>query len=149
LEYYGADVLSNNFGNFFCIDLNNKTLPFKSKQFDAVSCTDVLEHLFHPLEMMREIKRVLKDDGVVLISLPNDKGLNQIFLNIFKKIPGYEDSVYGHHWRFSIKTAREFVEKEFHITNETPEFGPIFRKYLFFMKFKKFASAWFMFGIKK
>ncbi len=149
LEYYGVDVLNNNFDNYVRIDLNSKILPFKKTQFNAVTCTDVLEHLFYPLEMMREIKRVLKDDGVVLISLPNDKGFNQIFHDLFKEIDGYEDSIYGHHWRFSIKTAREFFKKEFKITKESSEFGPIFRRYLFFLKFKKFSSAWFMFGIKK
>jgi SAM-dependent methyltransferase len=149
LEYYGVDVLSNNFKNFVPIDLNNKTLPFKSKQFEAVNCTDVLEHLFYPLKMLQEIKRVLKDDGVVLISLPNDKGLNQLMLDLFMEIPSYDESIYGHHWRFSRKTAREFFEKEFKIIKESPEFGPIFRRYLFFMKFKIFSSAWFMFGVKK
>ncbi len=149
LKYYGVDVLCNNFENYVRIDLNSNILPFKSKQFDAITCTDVLEHLFYPLEMMKEIKRVLKDDGVVLISLPNDKGLNQIAVDLFKEIPSYEDSMYEHHWRFSIKTAREFVEKEFKVIKESPEFGPIFRRYLFFLKFKKFSSSWFMFGVKK
>jgi 2-polyprenyl-3-methyl-5-hydroxy-6-metoxy-1,4-benzoquinol methylase len=149
LEYYGVDVLSNNFENFVCIDLNSATLPFPNKQFDAITCTDVLEHLFYPFKMLQEIKRVLKDDGVVLLSLPNDKGLNQIFRDLFCEIRSYDDSVYDHHWRFSIKTAREFVEKEFQIIKESPEFGPIFRRYLFFLKFKKFSSAWFMLAIKK
>jgi 2-polyprenyl-3-methyl-5-hydroxy-6-metoxy-1,4-benzoquinol methylase len=149
LEYYGVDVLDNDFNNFIRIDLNSKLLPFKDKQFDAVNCSDVLEHLFHPLEMLKEIKRVLKDDGTVLISLPNDKGLNTIFLDLFGGIRSFEDSVYGHHWRFSIQSARDFFQKEFKIIEESPEFGPIFRKYLFFLKFRKFCSAWFMLGIKK
>ena len=149
LDYYGVDVLTNNFENYIRIDLNSKILPFKNKQFDAVNCSDVLEHLFYPLEMLKEIKRVLKDNGVVLISLPNDKGLNRIFLDLFSNIRSYEDTIFSHHWKFSIRTAREFFQKEFKIIEESPEFGPIFSKYLFFLKFRKFCSAWFMLGIKK
>ncbi len=149
LDYYGVDVLDNNFENYIRIDLNGKMLPFKSKTFDAVNCSDVLEHLFYPLEMLKEIKRVVKDDGVVLISLPNDKGLNRIFLDLFSDIRSYEDAIFDHHWRFSIQTARKFFQNEFKIIKELPEFGPIFSKYLFFLKLKKFCSAWFMLGIKK
>lgn len=149
LEYYGVDILTNNFKHYIRIDLNSKLLPFKDKQFDAVNCSDVLEHLFYPFEMLKEIKRVLKDDGFVLISLPNDRGLNRIFLDLFTDIRSFEDSVYDHHWRFSIHSARDFFQKEFKIIEESPEFGPIFSKYLFFLKFRKFCSAWFMLGIKK
>jgi SAM-dependent methyltransferase len=149
LDYYGVDVLINNFENYIRINLNSKILPFKNKQFDAVNCSDVLEHLFYPLEMLKEIKRVLKDDGVVLVSLPNDKGLNRIFLDLFSNIRSYEDTIFDHHWRFSIQTARKFFQNEFKIIEESSEFGPMFSKYLFFLKFRKFCSAWFMLGIKK
>jgi SAM-dependent methyltransferase len=149
LIYYGIDGLNQKIENYVFSDLNNGALPFKDRQFDAISCTDVLEHLFYPLETLREIKRVLKDDGIALISLPNDKGLNRMFLDLFIDIRSYEDSIYGHHWRFSIQTAREFFQKEFKIIEESPEFGPVFRKYLFLLKSKKFCSAWFMLGVKK
>jgi len=149
LEYYGIDGLRQNLQNYIFADLNNKGLPFKDKVFDAVNCSAVLEHLFYPLELLKEIKRVLKDDGVVLISLPNDKGLNRMVLDLFLDIRSYEDSVYGHHWRFSIKTARDFFQKEFEIIQEYPEFGPLFNRYLFFLKFRKFCTEWFMLGVKK
>src|SRR4030042_1962952 len=137
LEYYGVDALINNFENYIRVDLNSKILPFKNKQFDAINCSDVLEHLFYPSEILKEIKRVLKDNGSVLVSLPNDKGLNRIFVDLFSNIQSYEDAIFQHHWRFSIQRAREFFKKEFKITEESPEFGPIFRKYLFFLKFKR------------
>jgi len=149
VEYYGVDGLNQKLANYVFTDLNSKELPFKDKVFDAVNCSAVLEHLFYPLELLKEIKRVLKDDGVVLLSLPNDKGLNTIFVDLFLDIRSYEDSIYDHHWRFSIQTARDFFEREFKIIKECPEFGPVFKRYLFFLKFRKFCSEWFMLGIKK
>lgn len=46
-------------------------LPYKDKYFDVVISVDILEHLFDPEFVLAEIKRVLKDDGVALISVPN------------------------------------------------------------------------------
>lgn len=151
LVYFGADGLDNNFENYIQVDLNAiKRLPVEDKTFDAINCSAVLEHLFYPLELLKDMKRVLKDDGVMLVSLPNDKSLNTLFCQLFVDIKPYDDNIYGHHWRFSIKTAREFFEKEFKIIKEAPEFGPLFRKYLFFLtKFRSLATEWFMLGVKK
>jgi SAM-dependent methyltransferase len=48
-------------------------LPFESSSFQAVSCKAVLEHLREPLQAIREIHRVLKEDGIVFISVPHPK----------------------------------------------------------------------------
>ena len=45
--------------------------PFREKQFDAVLCLDVIEHLVPRGEVLRTIRRGLKDDGRLLISAPN------------------------------------------------------------------------------
>lgn len=147
LEYHGADGVDNDFPNFTKIDFNRAVLPYPDGTFDAVSCCATLEHLFHPLEILREMKRVLKDDGKVLISLPNDGGLNSM-LSVFYRIKPYDELVYGHHWRFSIGTAREFFRKEFEIEAEKAEFGPLYRKYLPFLKLNGLSTEWMIFGGK-
>jgi len=149
LTYFGVDNMNLTFNGFTKVDLNCKILPFEDKTFDAINCSAVLEHLFYPLELLKDMKRVLKDDGVMLVSLPNDKSLNTLFCQLFVGIRPYDDNIYGHHWRFSIETAREFFEKEFKVIKEAPEFGPLFRKYLPFLKFKVFCTEWFMLGVKK
>jgi len=45
-------------------------LPFADGSFDAVVCTEVLEHLPRPGECLREIRRVLKDGGTAYITAP-------------------------------------------------------------------------------
>ena len=149
LIYFGVDGLDNNVENYIRVDLDEEKLPFEDRKFDAVNCSAVLEHLFHPLELLREMKRVLKDEGAILISLPNDKSLNALFSQLFLDIKDYDESIFGHHWRFSIETARGFFEKEFRIIKEKPEYGPLFRKYLPFLKFRPFCTEWFMLGVKK
>lgn len=52
------------------VDLNT-FLPFKDRSFDAVNLTEVIEHIENQPQLIREIARVLKDRGEVVISTPN------------------------------------------------------------------------------
>lgn len=49
--------------------LNNFTSL--NKKFDYIIFADVLEHLYNPWEVLASVNNVLKDDGNVLISVPN------------------------------------------------------------------------------
>lgn len=51
-------------------DMNN-TLPFEDNQFDAVVCLEGLEHLLDPYVLLRELIRVTRVGGKVIISTPN------------------------------------------------------------------------------
>ena len=46
-------------------------LPFAEGAFDVVVCTDVLEHLFAPQDLLAEINRILKADGTAILGVPN------------------------------------------------------------------------------
>ena len=46
-------------------------LPFASESFDVIFFLDVIEHLRQPFEALQEIYRVLKPDGVLLLTTPN------------------------------------------------------------------------------
>jgi ubiquinone/menaquinone biosynthesis C-methylase UbiE len=46
-------------------------LPFKNKNFNIILCLDTLEHLNKRKRAFQEIKRVLKKNGLILITLPN------------------------------------------------------------------------------
>jgi len=44
--------------------------PFPDKDFDSVISNEVLEHIFNPDVFLSEINRVLKDEGILLITVP-------------------------------------------------------------------------------
>jgi SAM-dependent methyltransferase len=48
---------------------NIESLPFEDESFDVVLCTQVLEHLLSPGEGVRELARVLRPGGVLLLSV--------------------------------------------------------------------------------
>ena len=45
-------------------------LPFSKDQFDALICSELLEHVPDPLSVLRQIHNVLRPDGKLLISVP-------------------------------------------------------------------------------
>jgi SAM-dependent methyltransferase len=46
-------------------------LPFEDGSFDLIVSFEVLEHLFAPQEAAREIRRVLRPGGALVVSVPN------------------------------------------------------------------------------
>jgi SAM-dependent methyltransferase len=61
-------IHKNDFLDYEC-DLNN-TLPFPEACFDTVILSDVLEHIARPEELWKEISRILKPSGKVLLNVP-------------------------------------------------------------------------------
>lgn len=43
----------------------------KSNNYDVICMLQVLEHLYSPLETISELSKIIKDDGRLLISIPN------------------------------------------------------------------------------
>jgi len=60
------------------VNLNKGKLPFRDEFFDAVVCLDVIEHVFEPRSLIKEIHRVLQKKGVLIISTPNNKVLGSL-----------------------------------------------------------------------
>ena len=49
---------------------NGKTFPFKDGEIDSIFTSQVLEHVFNPDEFLSEMNRVLKDGGMLLLTVP-------------------------------------------------------------------------------
>ena len=48
-----------------------QSLPFRSQSFDTVFCSQVLEHIPNPLDVLIESSRVLKAGGTLVVSVPH------------------------------------------------------------------------------
>lgn len=44
--------------------------PFKKGEFDSIVTNQVFEHVFNPSDFLNEVNRVLKTDGVLLLTVP-------------------------------------------------------------------------------
>jgi SAM-dependent methyltransferase len=93
--------------------MENGKLPFEDGQWDAVTCTDVLEHLENLHEIFEELVRV--SGRHLLISLPNNwnSGRRQMHRG-YGSIAHYglplDKPVDRHRWYFSLLEAKDFLE---------------------------------------
>jgi len=67
------------------INLDGKILPFSDNYFDCILLLDVIEHILDVRKLLKEIKRVLRKGGTLILSTPNV----QFIYHIFRLILGY------------------------------------------------------------
>jgi SAM-dependent methyltransferase len=72
--------------NFVTSDLNDD-FPFENTTFDVVIAMMIVEHLFDPFHSFRELARICKSDGVVLVNLPNITALKCRLSLLFGRMP--------------------------------------------------------------
>eukprot|EP00560_Eucampia_antarctica_P008982 CAMPEP_0197825324 /NCGR_PEP_ID=MMETSP1437-20131217/2421_1 /TAXON_ID=49252 ORGANISM="Eucampia antarctica, Strain CCMP1452" /NCGR_SAMPLE_ID=MMETSP1437 /ASSEMBLY_ACC=CAM_ASM_001096 /LENGTH=342 /DNA_ID=CAMNT_0043425271 /DNA_START=123 /DNA_END=1151 /DNA_ORIENTATION=- len=59
-------------GDTIARNLNNDpTLPYADGEFDVVTCVVSIDYLIHPIEVLKEVHRVLRPGGKVIISQSN------------------------------------------------------------------------------
>lgn len=71
-RYVGVDVDTPVTRELAAADVfyDGRTLPFAEASFDGVLCSQVLEHVFIPEEFLREIRRVLRPGGRLVLTVP-------------------------------------------------------------------------------
>jgi ubiquinone/menaquinone biosynthesis C-methylase UbiE len=55
-----------------------ESIPVNDESFDVVICTEVLEHVPEPIKALKEMSRILKKGGTILITAPLGSGLHQL-----------------------------------------------------------------------
>lgn len=48
--------------------------------YDAIICSEVLEHLVSPADLLKVINQSLKDDGILIVTVPNGKGPREVLI---------------------------------------------------------------------
>lgn len=97
-------------------DIEREELPFDDQSFSIVILTEVIEHLrINPLETMRRIRRVLSDDGVLILSTPNLYSI----MNIYSYLRG--DGLSNMHTGYEIFNQLEEMgyPGHFHVYSES------------------------------
>jgi SAM-dependent methyltransferase len=71
-EYIGLDIDNEMSRQRGIADqlYDGNAFPFADGSFDSVLCNQVLEHVFNPDDFLREIARVLKPGGKLLLTVP-------------------------------------------------------------------------------
>jgi len=81
---------------------------YKKEEFDIITLNHVLEHLAEPRKMLKEIKRILRKNGTLIIGVPNT---NSLAYWVFGK-NWYQLDVPRHLINYSNKNLRLLLEQE-------------------------------------
>lgn len=94
-------------------DLNKGFIPFNDNEFDITICSNIMEHIFFQHAILKELKRVTKNGGTVIIALGNDyhiKTMLQILLN--RKVESHGIDTFARHFFININQAKNFISTE-------------------------------------
>jgi SAM-dependent methyltransferase len=107
----------------------NKGFPFGSEEFDVVVATEVIEHLENPWLFMRELYRITRPGGVVVVTTPN---LGNIYVRAYFLLTGklfnFLDNAYykiGHVTPVFLWNLRRMAESKFDVESVTVNESPI------------------------
>lgn len=92
-----TEVLVPNDIDVLLTDLNSDFSRHFDRKFDLVVCTEVMEHLNSPRAFVSEARKLLEDDGLLALSVPN----------IAFWIGRVKFALQGEHWGFGERYYRE------------------------------------------
>lgn len=95
-------------------------LPFRANSFDLIVCYEVIEHLVDPLKALKEMKRVLRKDGVAIVAMDSGNWLFRVVWWISEKtISSVWQNAHLHpfkHWQLEAtikKAGFKIIRKKF------------------------------------
>lgn len=56
-----------------------RNLKFKGKTFDIILALNIIEHLSKPSKFLNNMRKIIKNNGVLILSLPNTTSLRKFF----------------------------------------------------------------------
>lgn len=90
------------------VELKSNLSEFEDNSFDIITMWHVLEHVPNLENQIKELKRLLKPNGSILIAVPNFKSFDA---NYYKEFWAAYD-VPRHLWHFSKTAIKKLFEKE-------------------------------------
>ena len=94
VRYQGMDITPEFAGPDVVVRDVSDGIPFPDASFDRVFCIEVLEHVPNPYGALRDIHRVLRPGGVLVLSVPNPYHVKELIWNLLR-IPDRQGHIYG------------------------------------------------------
>lgn len=97
-------------------NIEAKSFPYMEDYFDAVILGDVIEHVFDTDKLLRDCRRILKRDGLLLLTTPNVASIGRRLMLFMGVSPYLEYSIelntnglpsVGHMRYYTVDTLRE------------------------------------------
>lgn len=114
--------------NSFCFDIQRDDWPpeLMEQKFDLVVASEIIEHIFMPVDFLKKVKTILGPESALIITTPNFLFWKNRFKMLFGKFRYEEKGLldFGHIRFFTLKTARETFDKTGFIVQQEQHFYP-------------------------
>ncbi len=128
IDYWPVDINPMHLGGAIRKVVDITDIPFEENSIDMIICNHVLEHILDEKRALSEMRRVLKDDGIAILTVPltaREKTYENSEYNtpeLRLKYFGQEDHVrvYGQDFADRIRKA-QFMVDELYINQEYTE----------------------------
>lgn len=94
VRYQGIDIAPEFAAPEIMIHDISSGIPFADESFDFVFMIEVLEHVPNPYHTMGEIRRILRPEGVYIVSVPNPYHVKELIWNLFR-VPDKQGHLYS------------------------------------------------------
>jgi 2-polyprenyl-3-methyl-5-hydroxy-6-metoxy-1,4-benzoquinol methylase len=79
-------------------DLDRDPLPIADADVDVAAAVETIEHLENPRALMRELTRIVRPDGLVVVTTPNQlSALSLATLAVKQRFSAFQDAAYPAH----------------------------------------------------
>lgn len=112
-----SEYIKDNVGTYISTDIENDRKPslicdlqdlsFLDNSFNIILCMQVLEHIMDDRRALRELVRVLKDDGLLILSVP----YNKIEGSITREYGAPDPEEFGHVRAYGHDVIKRFEEQ--------------------------------------
>ena len=112
VEYHPADLNPAGYAEIPQVEQVDVTaIPYPDKTFDLILCNHVLEHVPDDRRAMRELRRVLKDDGVALLQAPLALALDDTDEDLSITDPAERERRFGQFDHVRLYAVRDYAER--------------------------------------
>lgn len=88
IDVYASAILygKKKYKNLNLLQADAHHIPFPDNSFDVVICAEVLEHVSKPENVLKEIYRVLKSDGIAIVEMDTGNWIFKFIWNIWTNV---------------------------------------------------------------
>ena len=117
-EPFGVDIeevlINNGKGKYPHIDFRvadtEVNIPFPDEYFDYIFAGDIIEHVRFTDLFIHELNRVLKHEGILILTTPNHSVIKNILIALFKYEKHY-DPEFPHYRFYTAKSLKSVLIK--------------------------------------
>ena len=97
-KYYGIDIVDAekfDYKNSLITPFNGEDIPFEDDKFDAIICTEVMEHVANYQKLTDEIYRIMKKGATGIVTIPWSARYHYIPWDYFRYTPSSLKTIFS------------------------------------------------------